>query len=55
MSYYGNIDSFEKKRNTIAILSGDVKQVETLLRQANGQPLPIAEIHWGNVVYTVNS
>lgn len=55
MSNYVNIDSIEKRRNAIAMLSGDVRQVETLLRQANGQPLPIAEIHWCSHVYTVNS
>lgn len=46
MGYYMDIHSVEMKRNTVAMLSGDVEQVEKLLRQANGQPLPIAVNRW---------
>ena len=55
MSYYGNIDSLERKRNTVAMLSGDVKLVEELLKQSNGQPLPISDIQWFDKTYTVDS
>ena len=55
MSNYVNIDSIEKKKNAVAMLSGDVRQVEALSRQFNGQPLPIAEIQWCDNVYNVNS
>lgn len=55
MSNYVNIDSIEKKKNAAAMLSGDVRQVEALSRQFNGQPLPIAEIQWCDNVYNVNS
>lgn len=37
------INSDEKKRNLIAMLSGDVEQVELLLEQNNGKPLPVFE------------
>lgn len=37
------------------MLSGDVEQVEKLLRQANGQPLPIAVNRWYDRIYSVNS
>lgn len=37
------------------MLSGDVDQVEKLLRQANCQPLPIGEVRWGNGIFTVDS
>ena len=55
MSYYGNIDSIEKRKNAVAMLSGDVRQVETLLRQTDGQPFPIVEIQWYDKVYNINS
>ena len=55
MGYYMDIHSVEMKRNTVAMLSGDVEQVEKLLRQANGQPLPIAVNRWYDRIYSVNS
>ena len=55
MSNYVNIDSIEKKKNAVAMLSGDLRQVESLLQQAKGQPLPIGEIQWCNNVNNVNS
>lgn len=55
MGYYMDIHSVEMKRNTVAMLSGDVEKVEKLLRQANCQPLPIAVNRWNNRIYAVDS
>ena len=55
MGYYMDIHSVEMKRNTVAMLSGDVEQVEKLLRQANCRPLPIAVNRWNNRIYAVDS
>mgnify|MGYP007070227821 FL=1 len=55
MGYYMDIHSVEMKRNTVAMLSGDVEQVEKLLRQTNGQPLLIAVNRWYDRVYPVDS
>ena len=55
MGYYMDIHSVEMKRNTVAMLTGNVEQVEKLLRQANGQPLPIAVNRWYDRVYSVDS
>lgn len=55
MGYYMDIYSVEMKRNTVAMLTGNVEQVEKLLRQANGQPLPIAVNRWYDRVYSVDS
>ena len=35
------INSAEKRRNLVAMLSGNVAKVESLLKQNNGKPLPV--------------
>jgi hypothetical protein len=49
------INSDEKKRNLIAMLSGDVEQVELLLEQNNGKPLPVFDADWGYQYYYIDS
>jgi hypothetical protein len=42
------INSDEKRRNLIAMLSGDAEQVESLVKQNNGKPLPVFDVDWGD-------
>lgn len=49
------INSAEKKRNLIAMLSGDVEQVELLLKQNDGKPLPVFDVVWGDQYYYIDS
>ena len=43
------------RRNLVAMLSGDVEQIESLLKQNNGKPLPVAFVDWGDKVFHIDS
>jgi len=49
------INSEEKRRNLIAMLSGDVEMIESLLRQNNGKPLPVFDAGWGDDYFFFDS
>ena len=49
------INSDEKRRNLVAMLSGDVEQVESLLKQNNGKPLPVFDASWGDEYFYFDS
>ena len=49
------INSEEKRRNIVAMLSGDVEMVESLLRQNNGKPLLVFDAGWGDDYYYFDS
>ena len=49
------INSEEKRRNLVAMLSGDVAKVESLLRQNNGKPLPVFDAGWGDDYFCFDS
>ena len=49
------INSEEKRRNLVAMLSGGVEMVESLLRQNNGKPLPVFDAGWGDDYFNFNS
>jgi hypothetical protein len=42
------VDNEDKRRNLVAMLSGDMEQVESLLKQNNGKPLPVFDAEWGD-------
>lgn len=49
------INSEEKRRNLVAMLSGDVEKVESLLRQNNGKPLPVFDAGWADDYFYFDS
>lgn len=48
------INSEEKRNNLIAVLSGDVEKVESLLKRNNGRPLFVFEVSWGDDYYDID-
>lgn len=45
------INTVKKKINLVAMLSGDVEKVESLLKQNNCKPLPVFDVAWGGDYY----
>lgn len=49
------INTVDKKNNLVAMLSGDVEKVESLLKQNNSKPLPVFDAAWGSNYYYFDS
>ena len=49
------INSDVKRRHLVAMLSGNVAKVESLLKQNNGKPLPVFDASWGDEYFYFDS
>ena len=49
------INSAEKRRNLVAMLSGNVDLVESLLKQNNDKPIQVFDVSWGDDYFYIDS
>lgn len=55
MASWVTVDTGEMRMNLIAILSGDVEKVESLIKASNNQPLLVGYTEWGDERINIDS